>query len=632
MMDSTTSVSFDGWTLLRASGELVKEGRRVRLQDQPLQVLEELIARPGELVTREHLIARLWPKQVVDYDTALNAAVRRLRSILGDDAEMPRYIETIPRRGYRFIGNLAAEACASEVPPIRRRFARWAAIGVLAVVIAAGFVWLALPRDPASRADEPETPDGGAMPSIVVMPFVDLVADRNSKYFADGLTEELIHRLAHIERLRVIARTSSFALEGKGADIATVARQLGVSHVLEGSVRRSGDRLRITAQLIDASTSSHLWSQNYDRHLGDVIEIQDDIANSIANVLELRLASARRPSRPVDPRAHDKALLGRFFLHRRATGDTALARAQYELAIEIDRDYAEGWAGLANALWIQTTEGSIEREAGLEEMREAATRALVLDPTLAEPYVRLALYAWMRGNEAEKQNELRIALELEPNNPLVMGFAVGEAARAGRLEEAAELQAELAGRDPFSVVHRYNLAFHLYLAGRYEDAIAETRRVLALNPAHENGLQCFSLVLLGRFDEAIRLAQNEATAADRHQCEALARHALGHSSRSDAALAALTAGFGETEPLRIAEVHAYRGESDAAFRWLNTTSETCRDLATFPAGCRLPVRRHSPLLGSLYRDKRWATWSAEQDRPPQWNRAAAASRTDSGRN
>jgi TolB-like protein/DNA-binding winged helix-turn-helix (wHTH) protein len=613
-MDRSAITQFDGWTLLRLSGELLREGRRVRLQDQPLQILEELLARPGELVTREQLICKLWPKQVVDYDTALNAAVRRLRSVLGDEAEMPRYIETIPRRGYRFIGTLAAEATAdADHPPLPQHLPRRMAIIALLAAFAAGLIWLALPHDPAAPAGEAARPAGSAVPSIVVLPFVDLVAEPDSRYFADGLTEELINRLARNEQLRVIARTSSFALQGKNADIATVARQLNVSHVLEGSVRRSGDRLRVTAQLIDATTSSHLWSQNYDRRVGDVFEIQDDIAASVADALAIRLGGARSSEPSVDPRAYDKALLGRFLLNRRAPADTARAREHYEQAIAIDPEFAQGWAGLASVLWIQITDGSLERATGLEKMREAANRALALDPRLAEPHARLALYAWVAGNENEKRKQVQIARELEPNNPLVMGWAVGQAAAAGRHDEAVELQTEVARLDPLSGINRYNLAYHLYAAGQYEDAIAEMRRTLELNPAESVGLQCFSLVLLRRFDEAARLARGGATGADHLECEALLRHALGQRAESNAALAELTEEFGRTEPFRIAEVHAYRGEADAAFRWLQKTSEICRDQSRFPVGCALRVTRHSPLLASLRSDSRWAEWSGQQE-------------------
>ncbi|HEX9708201.1 MAG TPA: hypothetical protein VGA24_11245, partial [Steroidobacteraceae bacterium] len=212
-------------------------------------------------------------------------------------------------------------------------------------------------------------------------------------------------------------------------------------------------------------------------------------------------------------------------------------------------------------------------------------------------------------DEDEKRHQIQIARELEPNNPLVMGWAVGQAAVAGRHEEAVELQAEVARLDPLSAINRYNLAYHLYAAGRYEDAIAEMRRTLELNPAQEVGLQCFSLVLLRRFDAAARLARGMAVGADRLECEALFRHALGQRAESNAALAALTEEFGGTEPFRIAEVHAYRGEADEAFQWLQATSEICRDRSRFPVGCALPVTRHSPLLASLHADIRWAEWS-----------------------
>jgi TolB-like protein/DNA-binding winged helix-turn-helix (wHTH) protein len=268
-MDTSAEIRFDNWTLRGQPRELLQDGVRVRLQEQPLQILEELLAHPGQVVTREQLTALLWPKRIVDYDSALNAAVRRLRATLGDEAETPRYIETIPRHGYRFIGTvLPPESPAPVVVDPAGVKPAWGVIAALVLIVGIGAVIWSVRHD-GSTADRASLQ--GAARAIAVLPFVDLSAEQDQQYFSDGLTEELISHLAAELPLRVIARTSSFSFKGENVDIATVASKLGVSHVLEGSVRKSGDQVRITAQLIDATTSSHLWSQSYDRKLDDLL-------------------------------------------------------------------------------------------------------------------------------------------------------------------------------------------------------------------------------------------------------------------------------------------------------------------------------------------------------------------------
>src|SRR5262245_51765451 len=379
-LDAFAEIHFDGWTLRGQPRELFKDGVRFRLQELLLKILDELLTNPGEVVTREQLIARLWPKRVVDFESALNAAVRRLRAALGDEAETPRYIETIPRHGYRFIGTVLPPLAAVEAPPAthsarspsKRAWLSIAAVGLVAVIGA--MVWF-LGNERAARQSAPQ--------AIVVLPFVDLSAQQDQQYFSDGLTEELISRLAAELPLRVIARTSSFSFKGGNVDIATVATKLGVSHVLEGSVRKSGDQVRITAQLIDATNSSHLWTQSYDRKLDDFVKVQEEIAQSVAGALQVELSAHELP--PLrDARVYEHVFRARFFFQRRAPGDLERAKESYEQAIAIDPNLAPAWAGLAGVHWISIATKVTSLEAGREKVREAAQRALQLDPNLAE--------------------------------------------------------------------------------------------------------------------------------------------------------------------------------------------------------------------------------------------------------
>jgi TolB-like protein/DNA-binding winged helix-turn-helix (wHTH) protein len=275
-------IRFDGWKVDFDSGEISKHGNTHRLQDQPLQILDELVKRPGEVVTREQLIARLWPTGVVEFDSSLNSAVRKLRGALGDDAETPRYIETLPRKGYRFIAALEPEATIPSLPALpeqyvptsfetgavigrrasdRREPVKRLAWGLGSILVAAvvGFIAWRMPGGWFESARAPEN-----LPTIVVLPLVDMSVDQSEQPLCDGLTDELSNWLAHIPTLRVVARTSAFAFKDKNTDVREIGRALGATHVLEGSLRRSGDQLRITVQLITAATGLHLWSKSFD--------------------------------------------------------------------------------------------------------------------------------------------------------------------------------------------------------------------------------------------------------------------------------------------------------------------------------------------------------------------------------
>jgi TolB-like protein/DNA-binding winged helix-turn-helix (wHTH) protein/thioredoxin-like negative regulator of GroEL len=609
-MDTTAEIRFDNWTLHGQPRELLQDGVRVRLQEQPLQILEELLAHPGQVVTREQLIALLWPKRIVDYDSALNAAVRRLRAALGDEAETPRYIETIPRHGYRFIGTVlppeTAPAVASEAapsPPRRSPAVRlWPVWVALAVATFGAVIWSVRHDDSTAVRATPQR----AAQAIAVLPFVDLSAEQDQQYFSDGLTEELISRLAAELPLRVIARTSSFSFKGQTTDIATVARKLGVTHVLEGSVRKSGDQVRITAQLIDATSSSHLWTQSYDRKLVDFLQVQDEIAQSVASALQVALSAPRSSAMPRDARVYEQLFHGRFFFQRRGPGDLERAREYYERAIAIDAGFAPAWAGLAGVHWISIATGAISPEAGRDKVREAAQRALQLDPGLAEAHLRMANYFASLGNGPAADEQMRQAAAAEPNNPLVLGFAASAAAEGDRFDEAIELQRRAVAADPWSAFTRSALASFLYLAGRFEEARAEWLQVLEISPGPPPEDFGLALIQAERFDEALKTIGTLPDGAARKQQLALVYHALGRKSEADAALKDLIAT--SREAFAIAEVCAYRGEIDAAFEWLRL--DRLKDATQGPFPLPHWIKRKSPFLESLHADARWDAWDA----------------------
>jgi DNA-binding winged helix-turn-helix (wHTH) protein/tetratricopeptide (TPR) repeat protein len=468
----TTEIRFDEWTFRKQPPELLRNGARMRLQEQPLQVLEELLSTPGELVTREHLIARLWPKRIVEFDAALNAAVRRLRAALGDEAETPRYIETVPRRGYRFIGTL--QAASAVAPPVVEH-------AVMCPV-------------PAPRT----------------------------------------------------ARGSRMML-------AAAMAVLGVSFAAAWYWRAPDPS-------VSADTNVH------------------------AAVEPLQRA--------------------RFFMQRRAPGDLALARQEFEQALSFDPNSAPAWVGLAGVHWLAAADGKESREAALPKVRDAAQRALALDPNLAEAHLRMAIYLAASGNRPAAIEHKAKAAALEPNNPLLLGFLASDAADEGRWDEAIALQRRAAAAEPLSTVAAANVAYYLFLAGRIDEAKEQFEKVLELDPTHPDEILALAQVLEGRYEDALGTVEKWPEGVARDQSLALIYHGLGRSAESDERLDSLIAAAGKSDPVRVAEVYAFRGQTEDAFEWLRTKS------GTMPMGVNRLLYA-SPFLTPLHRDSRWAAVNGE---------------------
>jgi TolB-like protein/Tfp pilus assembly protein PilF len=531
-----------------------------------------------------------------------------------DEAEPPKYIETVPRHGYRFIGTIepvssAVQAQSSShvesAPPAEapsRRGLYLAVAAMIFVALVSGALWRTWDREPASsrRAEK----------SIVVLPFADLSPERDQEYFTDGLTEELLNSLAQSKDLRVIARTSAFSFKGQNVDIATLAERLNVTHVLEGSVRKSGHRLRITAQLVDAANSLHVWSETYDRRLDDVLDLQSDIASAVAEALEVALSPRQSPGATVDPHAYEQYLRAHFFFQRRAPGDLERAKEYYERALEADPRFARAWAGLAGVFRIQTYEGTLDSEQGLEQLRSAADRALALDPDLPDAHLRLSNYYDAIGDRETATKHFRRAESLSPNHPLLLGFLAADMAEQGRWGEALELQRRAVAADPLSFITQDNLSFMLLMAGRIEEARVEAAKARELEPTRIAETSAHLLIVERRFAEALELALTWPEGAERAQALALAYVGLGRNPEADAALASLISSYGAVESFRVAEVYAFRGEADAAFEWLRTVDR-------LPQHRRPSLLRFSPFLKFLHDDARWQAWAAADSRLPQ---------------
>ena len=440
-----------------------------------------------------------------------------------------------------------------------------------------------------SQAGAPEAmPAGSAAPaataaaaqasdnSIAVLPFVNMSDDKANEYFSDGISEELLNLLAKIPQLQVTARTSSFAFKGKETGIPEIARTLHVAHVLEGSVRKSGNAVRITAQLIRAGTDTHLWSQTYDRKLDDIFAIQDEIAADVVKQLRVTLLGAAPKARTTNPEAY-ALYLQAVQLGRRGTGEAfQQSDALLRKALASDSRYAPAWTTLSENLFNEANQGLLSTKEGFAQAREAAMKALAIDPEYAPAHARLAWIAGTNDNDlAGSAQHLKRAQALDPTDPDVVRASALLLQALGRLDEALALEEALVRRDPVNENAIYNLGYFQRAAGRLDASIASFRTVLSLSPGNGGTHAEICNAMLQKGDAQGALAEIEQETSELWKVIGLpmAYHALGRKVDSDSALAALIAKNEKDSPYNIAYVHAFRGDADKTFEWLDKAVE-----------------------------------------------------------
>jgi TolB-like protein/DNA-binding winged helix-turn-helix (wHTH) protein/Flp pilus assembly protein TadD len=493
----TSILRFGTYEVEPDSGELRKAGIRIKVQRQPLRLLEILLEHPGEVVTREELRALIWPDESFgDFDQAVNIAIAKLRGALGDSADNPRYIETIPRRGYRFIAEVAVlkrdsrklepaqetpatakssdwVAAVAEQATFRHQPAplSWKIVGFSVLLLAVlGLAVMRWHNHSAANASPASN-----IRSLAVLPLENLSGDAQD-YFADGMTDELITDLAQIGALRVISRTSVMPYKGARKSLPVVARELNVDAIVEGTVLRSGDQVRITAQLIQASADKHLWAESYQGDLRNTLLLQKQVAGAIADQIRIELTpheqAVLKNAKPVDPEAYEDYLKGRFFFSKRNSGEKA--QWYFQQAIEKDPNYAPPYTGLADLYQLSDN----PRLA-----RESVQKALELDNQLAEAHNSLAelLYRFDR-NWAGAEREFKRALELNPNYAPAHHWYSMYLAIVGRRQQALAEAQKAYELDPLSPVVGANLAKKLQENGQYDKAIDQAKRTLEVEP------------------------------------------------------------------------------------------------------------------------------------------------------
>ena len=607
------------------SGELRREGLRVKLQDQPLRLLVLLLEKAGELVTREEVRNKLWPADTfVDFDHSLNTAVRKLREALGDSADAPRYVETLARRGYRFLAPvrerepaapppLSADAdAASPLPPAPARLPPSArrVVVIAAVLSSAALVayWVGGPPRPRTHP--------GRRVTLAVLPFDNLSGDAGQEYLSDGLTEEMITQLGRLEpdRLRVTARSSTWKYKRAERDIDRLRRELGADYVLEGSLRRAGERVRVTAQLVQVVDQTHIWVETYDREMRDVLVLESEVARAVARAIALTLtpdAQARLASaRSVRPESYQDYLRGRYFFNRKTEAANKQALAYFQRAIAADPDYAPAYAGLADCYWslgASSVVGALPPRQAMPEAKAAALKALEIDGTLAEAHSSLAqvhlLYDW---DLAASEKEFKRALDLDPDYTAAHHWYSHCLLVLGRKQESLAESRRALELEPLNLVVNTHLGWHYFYARQYDEAIEQHRRTLELDPASPLARRYASWALLqkGRHEEAIAFLRAASSAFGRNpEVEAELGYALavaGHRAEARAVLEDLSqpSSGRYVSPYAVALVHTGLGDRDQALAWLEKAYDERSDYMVY--------LNREPMLDGLRSDPRFA--------------------------
>jgi TolB-like protein/tetratricopeptide (TPR) repeat protein len=519
------NVRFGAFEVDLEGRRLLKRGMPVTLREQSFQVLAALMERPGEIVSREELRRRLWSSDTfVDFEVALNSAVSRLRDALGDSAESPSLIETIPKRGYRF------------VVPIAKR------------------------------------------PAVAVMPFVDQTADAKDEYFSDGLADELIRVLSRIEGLRVTASSVVFRFKGQRCDARQVGRELGVEAVLEGSVQRSGDRVRITVNLVGVKDGFNLWAQRFDSNLGDLFGIQDEVCSSVAEALHVRLAAQIPEKRPSNIKAYVQYLKGAHLLKKRRPDDVRRAFEYFQEAIRLEPGYAEPYYGAAMFYNVSAAYGALPPSTALPESEDLLTRGLALDENSPRLHSTLGMLRVFQWRWAEADQAYKRAISLEPTNafphmayPILCSFL-------GRHEEALLHAGKAVELEPLDLMTNFRLLQANYYSRRYEEAVRCGRIAIELTPdsPYTYFYLAMSLAAVGLKDEAWTMANTGKKLNDRLPLGegyfGYIAGLLGHTVEARGVAGELEARRerGYSAALPIAWTFLSLGETDAALEWLET--------------------------------------------------------------
>ncbi len=586
------SVFFGEFELDRRTGELRRNGSILKLQPQPAKVLSILVGRSGEVVTRQELSQEVWGAETyVDFERGLNFAIGQIRSVLEDDAEHPHFVETVPKRGYRFIAPVQSQAlderrkaqvADKDVSASLSRKSWRKVLPALALValsmLVAGYA--------GYRYFRPVAQQHSQRIMLVVLPFQSMSDEPRQQYFSDGMTEELITQLGRMNpsRMGVIARASAEQYKKSPKSIEQIGKDLGVDYVIEGSARTDGTRVRITAQLIQVRDQTHLWAKEYDRELRDILVLQNDVARDAAKEVSIELSarsSLQISPHALNPAAYEAYLQGRYYWNQRNEEAERKALAYFQQAIAIDPDYAEAYAGIADCYAVLTIDAGLVPEETFRKATAAAQRALELDDSIAEAHASLAtLKMTYERDWAGAEREYRRSLELNPNYALAHQWFAEYWMTNRNFDEALAEITTARRLDPLSLMINTEVGWVYYFTHRQDRAIEQYRHVLVLDPNFTYAKFCLGLAYeqKGVYGDALPLLgaalaewpeDAGATAALSH-----AYASSGDKQHAEQLLDLLIHPRDQRyiEPLFIADAYAGLNDKDRAFEWLNKYS------------------------------------------------------------
>jgi TolB-like protein/DNA-binding winged helix-turn-helix (wHTH) protein/Tfp pilus assembly protein PilF len=612
-----SAIRFGGFELALKSGELRKDGIQVKLQNQPFRVLAFLASHPGELVTRDELRQQIWQTDTfVDFEHGLNFCIKQIRTALGDNAQSPAFIETLPRRGYRFIAPVtapdqdrAASAGEPANPPpsdvpraepsgdhewqIQPRPARsllWygLSLGLAALLVATGFlIW--------SRFNH-EAAEGKQRVMLAVLPMENLSANTEQDYFSDGLTEEMIMQLGGLQpsRLGVIARTSVMKYKQSDKDIGQIGNELGVDYVLEGSVRRQGDQLRIVSQLIRVSDQTHLWSASYDAAAGDALSIQKGVAERIAHSLAIELLSWQENSAGStrNPEAHDSYLKARYFWNKGDAANLEKSVAGFQQAIDQDPGYGLAYAGLADSYGLLPMMGTAPAGDAFPKSKAAALKSIELDDRIAEGHSALgSVKLWFERDWPGAEKEFQRAIELNPSYGRAHHDYAWLLVATGRTDEGIAQIKQAQELDPLSPLANSDVGWVYLFARHYDEAIDQIKRTLELEPRFNSARGCLeeAYIARGMHAEAVAsgkqaMAREGASAQDLAAIENMDQREAFNSIqrwRLNKRLASASGSGAGAGAYNIAQLSASLSQTDNALLWLEKAFEARAPMLVF---------------------------------------------------
>jgi TolB-like protein/DNA-binding winged helix-turn-helix (wHTH) protein/Tfp pilus assembly protein PilF len=581
------------------AGELTKQGKRITLQEQPFQLLLMLLQKPGEVVTREELRTKLWPQTIVDFDHGLNKAVSKIREALGDSSENPRFVETVARRGYRFLCDVAVvdekrmEPSASGLtttsasaillaPPLvqgARNFVRRLLGLGFAVALATAASWALYHKIYSS----PKT-----INSLAVLPLENLSGDASQDYLADGMTDELTTRLAQISALHVISRTSAMTYKYVHRPLPEIASALNVDAVVEGSVSRTGERVHLNAQLIDARSDRHIWAESYDENMRDALSLQSNVARAVAEQISVTMKPQEQATlwktETLNPDAYQTYLKGRYFWNQRTRDGLQTAIDYFTRAVSIDPSYAEAYAGLADSYAVagDWKYGVDSPQDAFVKATTAAAKALALDDTLGEAHASLAfaldLYAW---DWQAAETEYKRAIKLNPNYATAHQWYSWHLTMMGRDNEGMVELKKALNLDPLSLIINADLADALCVAGRFDEAVEQSRKILQMDPNFAVGHYELGQALAQKhmYDEAIAELQRSIALSARSLLFAANLGSVyavsGREEEAKKIIDDLQSQHDQdtSADAYIAMIYVGLGDHDAAMIWLNEAYE-----------------------------------------------------------